>query len=207
VSRVKGDARYTAVAIALHWLMALGILALVIMGLAMTYIDLPPMRIFQLYQLHKSVGISVLLAAVLRLAWRLKHPAPALPASMPRGERAAAKGGHILLYFCLFALPMTGWALVSVSVLNIPTVLYGVVPWPHLPVLSTLPDKAWAEALFKRVHAYGAWALIALVAGHAAAALRHHFVHRDDVLRRMLPASRPERVRVAAQTPGTESLR
>lgn len=206
MSRVKGDARYTAVAIALHWIMALGILALVAMGLSMKHIDLPPMRIFQLYQLHKSVGISVLLAAVLRLAWRLMHAPPALPDGMSRIERSAAKGGHIVLYFFLFALPLTGWALVSASVLNIPTVLYGVVPWPHLPVFSSLADKAGAEALFKRVHAYGAWTLIALVAGHAAAALRHHFVHRDDVLRRMLPARRPVRA-AAAQTPCIESSR
>ena len=179
--------RYTSVAIILHWVMALGIVALASMGLAMTHLTLSPMRLFQLYQLHKSIGITIFLAAFLRLAWRLMNHPPPLPAAMPAIERMAAAGGHLLLYAFLFALPLTGWALVSASVFDIPTVLYGVAPWPHLPFLSTLADKAPVEALLKTVHAYGAWALIALVAAHAAAALRHHFILGDDVLRRMLP--------------------
>jgi cytochrome b561 len=72
-------------------------------------------------------------------------------------------------------------------VLNIPTHLYGVIPWPHLRVLSSLHEKAPVEALLKSIHRYGAWALLVLVAGHAGAALRHHFVQKDDVLLRMLP--------------------
>ncbi len=186
----RSTPRYTAVAIFLHWVMALGILVLAVMGLTMTHLKLDPMRLFQFYQLHKSIGITVLLAAFLRLAWRLTHRPPELPAAMPRAEKAAAAGGHLLLYVFLFGLPLTGWALVSASVFDIPTVLYGVVPWPHLPVLSTLSDKAAAEALLKQIHAYGAYALIALVGVHAAAALRHHFVIGDDVLLRMLPRRR-----------------
>jgi cytochrome b561 len=102
-------------------------------------------------------------------------------------EKAAAAGGHLMLYALMFALPLTGWALVSVSVLNIPTVLYGILPWPDLPLLPSLDDKAPVEHLLKLVHAYGAYALIALVALHTAASLRHHFIIRDAVLRRMLP--------------------
>ena len=182
--------RYTLVAIILHWVMALGVLALAAMGLAMTHLSLSPMRLFQLYQLHKSVGITIFLAAFLRLAWRLMNHPPQLPMAMSALEKMAAAAGHLLLYVFLFALPLTGWALVSASAFDIPTVLYGLVPWPHLPVLSSLADKAPVEALFKAVHAYGAWALIALVSVHAAAALRHHFILGDDVLSRMLPAQR-----------------
>jgi cytochrome b561 len=168
-------------------MMALGIAALAVMGVAMTHLRLEPMQLFQLYQLHKSIGITVFLAAFLRLAWRLSHRSPGLPEAMPAVEKAAAAGGHVLLYALMFALPLTGWALVSVSVLNIPTILYGILPWPDLPLLPSLEDKAPIEALLKLVHAYGAYALIALVAVHTAAALRHHFIIRDDVLRRMLP--------------------
>lgn len=182
--------RYTLVAIILHWVMALGILALAGIGMAMTHLKLDPLELFQLYQLHKSIGITILLAAILRLAWRLANRPPALPSSMTQFERKAAEGSHFLLYFFLFALPLTGWALVSASVLNIPTVLYGVVPWPHLPILSTLSNKKPVEDSLKLVHAYGAWALIALVAIHAGAALHHHFIAKDDVLRRMLPGGR-----------------
>ena len=167
--------------------MALGIVALAAMGLVMTYFKHEPMRLFQIYQLHKSIGITVLLAAFLRLAWRLSHRPPNLPEAMPAVEKTAAAGGHLLLYAFMFALPFTGWALVSASVLSIPTVLYGILPWPDLPLLPALDDKASAEAVLKLVHAYGAYALIALVAVHSAAALRHHFVIRDDVLSRMIP--------------------
>jgi cytochrome b561 len=179
--------RYSQVAIILHWVMALGVLVLAGIGLAMMHLNLDPMRLFQLYQLHKSIGITILLAALLRLAWRLAHKPPALPSSMTPLARKAADGSHVLLYFALFALPLTGWALVSASVLDIPTVLYGVVPWPHLPILSTLENKKPVEDALKLMHAYGAWAFIALVVGHAGAALHHHFIAKDDVLRRMLP--------------------
>jgi cytochrome b561 len=160
------------------------------MGLAMTHLKLEPTRLFELYQLHKSIGITVFLAAFLRLAWRLSHRPPDLPEAMPAVEKAAATSGHLLLYAFLFALPVTGWALVSASVFNIPTVLYGIVPWPDLPLLPTLDGKAPLEALLKLAHAYGAYALMALVAVHAAAAFRHHFITGDDVLMRMLPHHR-----------------
>jgi len=170
--------------------MALGILVLAGIGLAMTHQKLDPQKLFQLYQLHKSIGITILLAAILRLAWRLTNRPPALPSSMTQLARKAAEGSHFLLYFFLIALPLTGWALVSASVLDIPTVLYGVVPWPHLPILSTLDNKKPVEDVLKLVHAIGALTLIALVAGHTAAALYHHFIAKDDVLRRMLPGGR-----------------
>ena len=185
-----GSSRYTLVAMLLHWAIALGILCLIAIGLAMTQLTLPPMLQFRLYQLHKSIGITVLLASVLRGLWRLGHSPPPLPAHLPRIERRAAVGMHRVLYGFLFGLPLTGWALVSVSPFNIPTVLYGVIPWPHLPVLATLHDKVSADAWLSRVHAYGAWILIALLAVHAGAALRHHLVLRDDVLSRMLPFPR-----------------
>ncbi len=127
-----GSERYSAVSIALHWLIALGILALIGIGLAMTHLALAPMLKFQLYQLHKSIGITVLLAVLLRILWRFFHRPPALP-DLPRLEKAAAEGMHTLLYLLMVMLPLTGWALVSVSPFNLPTVLYGLVPWPHLP--------------------------------------------------------------------------
>lgn len=197
-SASKG-ARYTVVAVILHWLMALGIFALVVLGPVMVHVQMPLSRRFTLYQLHKSIGITILLAAVVRLAWRVLHKPPALPSHMPRLEKSAAKAGHLALYSLLFVLPVSGWASVSASVLDLRTYLYGVVPWPQLPVLSTLTDKAPVEAVLKSVHRFGAWTLIAVVAGHAAAALRHHFIKQDDVLSRMLPRFRkPGRISITA---------
>ena len=179
--------RYTAIAIGLHWLIALGVLGLLAIGLAMTQLDLAPMRRFQLYQWHKSVGITVLLLSLLRLGWRLTHRPPPLPATLPPIERRGAHAVHGLLYGLIIGMPLVGWALVSASPFNIPTVLYGLVPWPHLPVLPDLPDKAPIEAGLKLLHAAGAWILIGLFVLHAGAAMRHHLILRDDTLRRMLP--------------------
>jgi cytochrome b561 len=178
----------------LHWLIAAAIFGQIALGLAMTRQGLPLMRQFQLYQLHKSVGITILLLVVLRVLWRLGHRPPPLPPAMPALERRAAGGAHLLLYALILGLPLTGWAVVSASPFNIPTVLYGVVPWPHLPVLPELHDKAPAEAALKAVHAYGAWVLIVLVAVHIAAAFRHAIVLRDGVLRRMVPQLRARKL-------------
>jgi cytochrome b561 len=181
--------RYTRVAILLHWVSALCVLGLLGMGLLMVHGDLAPMRRFQLYQWHKSVGITVLLLTVLRLAWRLGHKPPPHPDAMPARERRAASAAHRALYGLLVGLPLAGWALVSLSPFKIPTVLFGQISWPHLP-LSELVDPAAGEAVMKRVHAYGAWFLGLLVLLHVAAALRHHWVLRDAVLRRMAPVLR-----------------
>jgi cytochrome b561 len=187
MSRTHAEARYTTFAIALHWIMAAGILILGAMGLVMVHSDLEPTSRFQLYQVHKSIGLTILLAAIVRIVWRIFHRPPALPADMRPFEMAAARTGHALLYVFLIALPLTGWALVSASALGIPTLFFGRFPVPHFSMLSDLADKGPAEDLLKGVHACGAWALLALAAGHALAALRHHFIHKDDVLLRMLP--------------------
>jgi len=178
--------RYHLVAIVLHWVIALGILALIVLGLAMTHLGLAPMAKFQMYQLHKSIGITVLLAVLLRILWRLTHRPPPLPAMLPL-EKAAAEGTHGLLYVLMLVIPLSGWTLVSVSPFNLPTVLYGAVPWPHLPVFPDLADKPAVEAVVKFIHGKLAWLLTAVIALHAAAALRHHFMLRDGILDRMLP--------------------
>lgn len=193
--------RYSAVAILLHWASALGVLVLIGLGLTMTHATLAPLRQFQLYQWHKSVGITVLALTALRVLWRLTHRPPPYPAGMPARERRAAAAAHHLLYLLLVGLPLTGWAVVSLSPFNIPTVLYGIVPWPHLPLAAIVPDPGSAEAVLKRVHALGAWFLAALLAVHVAAALRHHLLLRDDVLRRMLPGRR------ASTAPNVEPTR
>jgi cytochrome b561 len=167
--------RYDAVAVVLHWTMALGIFALIGVGLAMKHAGLPKFRVVQLFQLHKSIGIVILLLAAARLAWRLVRRAPPLPEAMPALERKAAHAGHAALYFFMLALPLTGWAVVSTSPLHIPTVLFGAVAWPDIPFLADLPDKTLVHAVAEAFHKYGAYALIAVLAGHIGAALRHAF--------------------------------
>jgi len=186
--------RYDRVAVILHWIMALGIFALIGIGLTMKQAGMPKLRMFQLYQLHKSIGVIILLLAVVRLAWRLAHRPPPLPAALPRLERRVAYAVHGLLYVLLLALPLSGWALVSASPLNIPTVLFGTIPWPHIPWLAELPDKAPVAAALQAAHDYGAYALMAVLAGHIGAALRHG-LKGDVPPGRMALARRRERVR------------
>lgn len=179
--------RYDAVAMTLHWVIALGILFQIAMGLVMVHFSLPIGLKFQLYQLHKSIGITILFAVGLRLLWRLTHRPPALPETMPALEKTAAAGTHFLLYAFMLALPFTGWVVVSVSPYNIPTVLYGLIPWPDLPWFSTLADKQTADTIAEFIHDWLGYIIIALLALHILAALRHHFWLRDNILVRMLP--------------------
>jgi cytochrome b561 len=181
------NTRYSGIAIAIHWLTALAIVAQLVMGWSMTSMKPGSYLQFSLYQWHKSVGMTILALSILRLIWRLLHKPAPLPATMPAWEMRAANASHAFLYVLLIMLPLTGWAVVSASTLNIPTVLYGVLPLPHLPVLSDLTDKRAAESAIVLVHEIGGWILAILLAGHVGAALRHHFLVHDDVLVRMLP--------------------
>jgi cytochrome b561 len=165
--------KYSGIAIGLHWLMALGVFAALGIGLTMKQAHVAPKLMFQLFQLHKSIGVTLLLLVVLRLAWRALRRPPPLPETVPPLERVAAQAGHASIYVFLVALPLTGWAMVSVSPLNIPTVLYGFIPWPHLPWFADIEDRKAAETLLKTIHDTGAFIFIALIAGHIAAALRH----------------------------------
>ncbi|RUT27231.1 cytochrome B [Asaia sp. W19] len=179
--------RYDLVAMGLHWLMALGILALIAIGLAMVHGGLPPGTMFRLFQLHKSIGITILLAALCRLAWRLAHRPPVFVGTMPRMERHLAALAHAVLYAAMILLPLSGWAVVSSSVYAIPTVLYGLIPWPDLPYLPHLANKQPVEDAFSALHSYGAYGFIALITLHVLAALRHQLILKDGVLERMLP--------------------
>jgi len=183
--------RYTTVAIALHWAIAAAIVFQLGLGLYMTRLpEGEVMRVFTLYQLHKSVGVSILLLSLLRLAWRMTHPAPPLPDGMKPWERSAARATHWGFYVIMLGMPLTGWALVSVAPLNIPTVLFKTVPWPHLPIRGWFADPKAGEALFDAIHTGMAVLAMGLLALHVGAALKHHFIARDDVLARMLPLLR-----------------
>jgi cytochrome b561 len=197
---MPSNSRYTAVAIILHWLIATGVFLLIAIGLTMAHGTITAATKFQLFQLHKSVGITVLGLIVARIVWRLGHRPPALPDTMPPIERKAAASTHFVFYLLLFGLPLSGWALVSVSPINIPTILFGLVRWPHIGFLASLHNKAAIAAVLDNVHAYGAWALLTLIVLHVAAALRHHFLIGDDVLGRMLPAVGPTRAHDALHT-------
>ncbi len=175
------DSRYGPLAQAFHWLTAGLVLAGVVIALYMTGLPLSPEKI-KVYNLHKSIGVTILALTLLRLAWRMLSPPPPLPPAMPRLERNAARASHVLLYALLVAQPVVGlfhsWAA------SFPVVVFGLVTLPSL----TAPNPQ-LKLLLEGVHSALGWSLIALVCLHVAAALRHHFIVKDEILRRMLPGS------------------
>jgi cytochrome b561 len=186
----QSKSRYSAVAIILHWVMALLIIFMISMGLWMhdaIKVQATQMLAFETYQLHKSIGLTLLILTVLRLIWRITHRAPPLPEHMGRWERVAATLSHGGFYLLMLALPLSGWAMVSVSPYGLPTIIFGLFEWPHIAPLEAMANKEAAEALFKDVHELLAFGTIGLLALHIGAALKHHWIDRDDVLARMLP--------------------
>jgi cytochrome b561 len=183
--------RYGLVAMLLHWTIALAIISQLAMGAVMVRLTPGSSLQFEVYQLHKSVGITVLGLSLLRLVWRLLNPAPPLPASLRPWEAALARVTHAGFYVLMIALPFSGWMMVSASVWNIPTVVFGTFTLPHLPVLGTLENKKPVEDALKEVHEALAVSVFVLLLLHVAGALKHHFVLRDDTLARMLPGRLP----------------
>lgn len=175
--------RYTAVAIALHWLIALAILCNFALGLYMADLSISPAKL-RLYSYHKWIGVTIFLLVLIRIAWRLSHPAPPLAATLPAWQRFAAGISHAGLYLLTLAIPLAGWLFSSAS--GFQTVYLGLLPIPDL----IDKDKAAADML-KAAHWYLNLTMVVVVALHVAAALKHQFRDRDDVLGRMLPFLKP----------------
>jgi cytochrome b561 len=188
--------RYGAVAMTLHWLIALAVIVNIALGLY--FPDLPrsdPDK-FMLTQLHKSIGLTVLVLSLARLGWRLINPVPPLPANMPTILKWAAHGSHFLLYFLIIAIPLSGWLLVSSSPLGLPTMYFGVIEWPNLPGFADMTREARRPLSheFGAVHIFLAWSAIVLVPIHIGAALYHQFIRHDNILMRMLPGAKAEKI-------------
>jgi cytochrome b561 len=186
---------YTTVAIALHWLIALAIIALLAAGLWMTdaiQAKDPATKAFafKVYQWHKALGLTVLVLTVARIGWRMMNPPPPLPAGMSSIERAGAHLSHAAFYILMLAIPLAGWAMVSASKFGLPTMIFGLFEWPHIPMIADLANKEPVEVAAKALHKFMGWGLAALLGLHVTAALKHHFVNRDDVLARMVPGVR-----------------
>jgi cytochrome b561 len=182
---LKSDAtRWGTLAKAFHWTIVALLLVQGTLGLVMVELPKKP-SVIAWFTLHKSLGLTILLLAVLRLGWRLFDPRPAEPASMSRWQVAGARVGHALLYALLFAVPLSGWLFDSATALR-PLIWWGLVPMPSL----TGGAAPGLKDIAKEAHEWLFWTLVLVAAGHAAAALVHHFVNRDEVLRRMLPQRR-----------------
>lgn len=172
--------RYTLPAIALHWLIALLIIATFLLGLTM--VDIPGLTPTKLkyFSWHKWLGVTVFGFACLRLLWRLTHKAPAYPDSMPDWQKNAVHAVHGLLYVLIFAIPLSGYFF-SLSA-GVPIVYLGIIP---LPVFIA-PDPE-LKVLLRQTHYALNMILLGVFCLHVLAALKHQFIDRDRTFQRMLP--------------------
>jgi len=184
MSNSTASHRYTPLARVLHWGLALALIGMFVMGSYMADLPFSPQRL-KLYNWHKWAGVTVLVLSIVRLVWRWVHRPPALPPrvsqQMPRWQVQVYHATHVLMYVLFFLVPLAGWAYSSAA--GFPIVLFGVLTLPDfVPV-----GKELAE-LIKPWHAILAWTLAALVVLHVAAALKHHWIDKDGLMQRMLPA-------------------
>jgi cytochrome b561 len=193
----SGSNHWGGVAKFFHWTIVVLILTQAYVGLTMVNLPRSP-AIIPWYSFHKSIGLTVLALAVLRLTWRAFDLRPAEPADMPRWQVIGARTGHALLYALLFLVPLSGWWLDSVAALR-PLYWFGLV---HIPPLGG-PDAAIPDLkdIARERHWWLFLALAAVAAGHAAMALIHQFVKRDNVLGRMWPALLQRKPKPLPETP------
>lgn len=171
--------RYSTVSLVLHWLIAVLILTQVLLITAHEATDGPISREF--VQVHKAVGLTILILTLGRIGWRIANPAIALPDTMRRWEKVLARATHVLFYVFLIAMPLTGWAAVSATGRELSW--FGLFDWPLLPI-SGGRDAYRAIIDIHGIVMKGLYVLIAL---HVLGALKHQFVDRDNVLHRMIP--------------------
>jgi cytochrome b561 len=170
--------RFTPLQRLLHWLMAVCILTMLFIGVGMVSTTMP--KYLTLVSIHKPLGISILVLALIRLAVRLRYGAPALPADLPEPMKLAAQVSHYALYVLMIGMPLLGWGMLSAAAY--PVVLFGGV---HLP--AVLPQSDRLHTLLWDAHYYLAFAFFALVLMHVAAALFHALIRRDGVFDAMAP--------------------
>jgi cytochrome b561 len=174
--------RYDSVAIILHWVMAIAFFLMLGSGVTMEYFPIAKSLKFNMFQWHKSLGLLLLVAFVLRLGWRLFHKPPELPPSITGWEAVAAKAGHWALYLAIITMIMSGWTMVSASVYGLPTIIFGWFQWPHIPNIA---GNEAVEHFAKTTHFYMAITFALLIAGHIGAVILHWFVQRENILTRM----------------------
>ena len=189
------ELRYDRIAMALHWIIAVGVLSQIALGWWMIDIPKQPpgVRAYW-FNLHKSIGMTLGVLIVLRLSWRLTHRPPPLPSATPPWQARAARASHMLLYACMLAMPLAGY---------LGSVFSG---YPIKYFGSTLPSWGWKDEalkqLFSTVHYAAALTFIALIAVHVIAALKHWLIDRDGVFHRMLPQRPGAVARSASAAPG-----
>ena len=166
----------------LHWVIGLSMIAMVALGFYMEDLEPNPGK-YELYGIHKALGITILILVALRLFWRFTNKIPPMPADMNPLQIFAAKGTHFMLYVLMLGMPIGGWLMSSAG--GHPVSLWGL-PLPSLTGGEKIPELG---KLANSLHEIGGWALVVFISLHFAGAMYHQFVRKDGLLWRMLPCS------------------
>ena len=169
--------RFGLITILLHWTMAIMMMGLVALGLIMVRMSISVTKL-QFYGWHKEWGMLALMFVIVRLTWRLRSINPSLDA-IPQWEELAARAVHWAFYFFMFALPITGWLITSSA--DLPVSFFGLFTFPNL-----ISGNEANRILFSTIHEWLGYTLIATFCMHTGAALKHHFINKDNIMRRML---------------------
>lgn len=162
--------------ITLHWIIAAFLFFQLTLGLYMERLPKSDKK-FALFTIHKECGLLILLLVILRLLWRISNTTPILPASLPRWQIFASQSVHYALYFCMLLMPITGWLLSSAAGAS--------VSFFGLMMPSLMPTNTNGQLFFSNTHVILAYFLMALIALHVLAAMQHHFIYKDNILKRM----------------------
>jgi len=173
------DVHYGWISIIIHWVMGVLLLGLSVLGVYMVRLPISLSKL-RLYGYHKEFGMLVLFLVIIRLIWRLINVLPHLPDDIPQWQEFAAHAMHRVFYLFMFAMPVTGWLITSAA--GLPMSVFGLMVMPDLIAAnkSVIP-------MFIFIHKWAGYVLICAILGHTGAALHHHLVKKDGVLRRMLP--------------------
>ncbi|MEM7619927.1 MAG: cytochrome b [Pseudomonadota bacterium] len=181
-SKHRQSQRYNTGAIILHWIMALAFFLMLASGIVMTYIDIGQSLKFQMYQWHKSLGVLLLLALGLRIIWRFISTAPALPDHFSALEKIAGHAGHLALYVFMILMPLSGWVMVSSSVYGLPTIVFDMFEWPHIPDIQ---GNEVIETRSRNAHFVFAVLFSIIIFTHIAAVIKHMLYDNENLLNRM----------------------
>ena len=181
-NKITVTKRYNAVAVLLHWSMASGFFLMLGSGFALEYLEMDKSFKFQLFQWHKSGGVLLLIAFCLRVIWRLLHKPPTLPDYIKGMEKHMVHIGHFVLYALMFVMPFSGWVMVSSSDFGLPTIVFGLFEWPHIP---NIQGNEAINGASKQAHFILAILFAVTVLGHFGAVIKHAVIDRDNLLHRM----------------------
>jgi cytochrome b561 len=180
MNQLSTAVRYNGLSKTLHWVIALLAFSQLAMG---KFFEVEADESGSLFDWHTAFGLSVLALMVVRLGWRVTHTVPAQPRNTPGWQQVAARATHIAFYGLLIALPITGWLMTSVE--GDAVSFFGWFTVPSLPV----PGGEASEDFLEETHELLGNVLLVLAGIHVLAGLKHHYIDRDDVLRRMMPGS------------------